>query len=210
MKNPQAAGSEDESGPAEPCQPRLAIFSNVPLAVPTRTTTRTRTKGEGALVSESAFQSAGGDKPNSVPPRSPAESTIISLAQLAPDVRLRRMRLLPGSCPPEADRPDAHSLLCLAPHGVFRAPPIARRAVGSYPAFSPLPFAPSTSSGVPGGLLFCDTFRRAGLASGAPAPSTRHAVWRCSDFPLPQPKPEQRSSATRAAKVQSAPAPVEG
>jgi len=42
--------------------------------------------------------------------------------------------------------PDLHrggqailSLFCLAPHGVFRAPTITRRAVGSYPAFSPFP-----------------------------------------------------------------------
>ena len=33
----------------------------------------------------------------------------------------------------------ARSLFCLAPHGVFRALPVARQAVGSYPAFSPLP-----------------------------------------------------------------------
>ena len=30
-------------------------------------------------------------------------------------------------------------LFCLAPHGVYHAPEIALRAVGSYPAFSPLP-----------------------------------------------------------------------
>ena len=30
-------------------------------------------------------------------------------------------------------------LFCLAPHGVFRAPGLASGAVGSYPAFSPLP-----------------------------------------------------------------------
>jgi len=30
-------------------------------------------------------------------------------------------------------------LLCLAPHGVFRAPFLAVRAVGFYPAISPLP-----------------------------------------------------------------------
>ena len=64
--------------------------------------------------------------------------------------RLRGMRLLPGSCPPEADRPGAGSLLCLAPHGVFRAPALARRAVGSYPAFSPLPRTPC---GEPGGIF---------------------------------------------------------
>ena len=50
------------------------------------------------------------------------------------------MRLLPGNGPPKRDGPDAQrSLFCLALHGVFRAPPVARRAVGFYPAFSPLP-----------------------------------------------------------------------
>lgn len=70
----------------------------------------------------------------------------------------RRMRLLPGGCPAFAE-PDRQPglLLCLAPHGVFRAPALARRAVGSYPAFSPLP-APRCR--VAGGLIFCDTFRR--------------------------------------------------
>ena len=39
-------------------------------------------------------------------------------------------------------------LLCLAPQKVFRAPRIAARAVGFYPAFSPLPVACA-----PGGLF---------------------------------------------------------
>jgi len=41
-----------------------------------------------------------------------------------------------------------HPLLCLAPRGVFRAPELAPRAVGFYPAFSPLPDAET-----PGGLF---------------------------------------------------------
>src|SRR4051812_34720433 len=44
----------------------------------------------------------------------------------------------------------AGSLLCLAPHGVFRASPVARRAVGFYPAFSPLP---RTTCAARGGLF---------------------------------------------------------
>jgi len=39
-------------------------------------------------------------------------------------------------------------LFGLAPRGVFRAPDVATRAVGSYPTFSPLPNAP-TDSGEP-------------------------------------------------------------
>jgi len=55
-----------------------------------------------------------------------------------------RGRLLPGShCHAPKRAPvgsgNPSSLFCLAPHGVFPAPPLAERAVGSYPAFSPLP-----------------------------------------------------------------------
>jgi hypothetical protein len=72
------------------------------------------------------------------------------------------------------------SLFCLAPHGVCRAPALALRAVGSYPAFSPLPSASRL-----GRFVFCDTFRRARLSPDAPACFTRHAALWCSDFPLP-------------------------
>src|SRR6202789_1291221 len=57
-------------------------------------------------------------------------------------------------------------LFGLAPRGVFRAPDVATRAVGSYPTFSPLPNAPTVrgepqvlpaacrrSSSVTGGLF---------------------------------------------------------
>ena len=45
-------------------------------------------------------------------------------------------------------------LFCLAPHGVYHAPAIARRAVGSYPAFSPLPSViPSREFMTAGGLF---------------------------------------------------------
>ncbi len=37
---------------------------------------------------------------------------------------------------------DPASLFGLAPHGVYRAPEVAPRAVGFYPAFSPLPQRP--------------------------------------------------------------------
>src|SRR4051812_41919701 len=46
-------------------------------------------------------------------------------------------------------------LFGLAPDGVFRASAITLGAVGSYPAFSPLPPAEAG-----GGLSFCGTFRR--------------------------------------------------
>ncbi len=63
-------------------------------------------------------------------------------------------------------------LFGLAPRGVFRAPDVATRAVGSYPTFSPLPNElrrnrqgcgfPQTcrrGANVTGGLIFCGTFR---------------------------------------------------
>src|SRR6202050_2997743 len=63
-------------------------------------------------------------------------------------------------------------LFDLAPRGVFRAPDVAIRAVGSYPTFSPLPnelrrnrqgcgFPQACRRGanITGGLIFCGTFR---------------------------------------------------
>jgi hypothetical protein len=63
-------------------------------------------------------------------------------------------------------------LFGLAPRGVFRAPDVAIRAVGSYPTFSPLPnelrrnrqargFPQACRRGdsIAGGLIFCGTFR---------------------------------------------------
>ena len=49
------------------------------------------------------------------------------------------------------------SLFCLAPHGVYRAPELARRAVGFYPAFSPFPRERLQARGR---SVFCDTFHR--------------------------------------------------
>jgi hypothetical protein len=68
-------------------------------------------------------------------------------------------------------------LFGLAPRGVFRAPDVATRAVGSYPTFSPLPNAP-------------DRKRPAlGFASGLPQRCKRHRrfyfLWH---FPWPPPR----------------------
>jgi hypothetical protein len=70
-------------------------------------------------------------------------------------------------------------LFGLAPRGVFRAPDVAIRAVGSYPTFSPLPNALDRNRqpcGFPqvcrrgtsliGGLIFCGTFRRRRFTAG--------------------------------------------
>lgn len=63
-----------------------------------------------------------------------------------------------------AGRPGLPFLLfCLAPQRVYRAPLLALGAVGSYPAFSPLPQPCGR-----GGLSFCDTFRRTVLSFHAP------------------------------------------
>src|SRR5215813_7912626 len=84
---------------------------------------------------------------------------------------------------PRINRPAAHPLFCLAPHGVFRASRITPRAVSSYLAFSPLPALFSKNRR----CVFCDTFRQSRLWSGLPACFTRHAAVWCSDFPPANP-----------------------
>jgi hypothetical protein len=92
---------------------------------------------------------------------------------------------------PEINGPAVLLLFCLAPHGVFPAARITSHAVSSYLAFSPLPALFSKNRR----YLFCDTFRRRGFATVAPAFSTRHAAVWCSDFPLASLSTHQRSSA---------------
>lgn len=71
-------------------------------------------------------------------------------------------------------------LFGLAPRGVFRAPDVTTRAVGSYPTFSPLPNAldrkrPASgfAEGRPprckltGGLIFCGTFRSSAASANS-------------------------------------------
>ena len=75
-------------------------------------------------------------------------------------------------------------LFCLAPHRVYHAPVITRRAVGSYPAFSPLPpVASSYEDFDRRRSVLCDTFRRRGLSPPPPVYSTRYAAVWCPDFP---------------------------
>ena len=67
-------------------------------------------------------------------------------------------------------------LFCLAPHEVCRASFLTVGAVGSYPAFSPLPpFARRR-------FVFCDTVCDRGLHRG-PHAFTWHAALGCPDFP---------------------------
>ena len=79
-----------------------------------------------------------------------------------------------------ASRAGSPLLFGLAPRGVFRASFVAKRAVGSYPTFSPLP-ANQLFEGVlqvslrnatvlefTGGLILCGTFREPQLSSQLP------------------------------------------
>jgi hypothetical protein len=81
-------------------------------------------------------------------------------------------------------------LFGLAPRGVFRAPDVATRAVGSYPTFSPLPNAPDRkrpafgfASGLPQRckhhrrFIFCGTFRGRNVAFRL-RETRRRAPWR--------------------------------
>jgi hypothetical protein len=77
-------------------------------------------------------------------------------------------------------------LFGLAPDGVFRASAIALGAVGSYPAFSPLPLTEAS-----GGLSFCGTFRRKAFRPSSriyPPPCGRgYAASRPVEFGLSSP-----------------------
>ena len=115
-----------------------------------------------------------GCKPNFVCAGCPAER-IIYLLRPYPGLEPFPIRGRTAPCP----------LFGLAPDGVCRAASLALGAVGSYPAFSPLP-RPK-----PWRYIFCGTFRQPTLASELPecisggTGVTRHRVLRCSDFPLP-------------------------
>jgi len=65
------------------------------------------------------------DPRRTMDPRPSCDGCDVTRGPARPLVELRSRRPLP--------------LFCLAPHRVFRAPSVALGAVGSYPAFSPLP-----------------------------------------------------------------------
>jgi hypothetical protein len=96
-----------------------------------------------------------------------------SRSRIAPGLKqpTRGLRALRRS-ETQTGRASPPLLFDLAPRGVFRAPSVATRAVGSYPTFSPLPNAldrrrraKGFALGLPprskltGGLSFCGTFR---------------------------------------------------
>ena len=81
--------------------------------------------------------------------------------------------------PPLNGPSAARSLFCLAPHGVFRAPPVARLVTLTLSLGLTFPKVPAA-----GRSIFCDTFREPSLSARLPAYSTRRVAWWCSDFPL--------------------------
>ena len=93
--------------------------------------------------------------------------------------------LLAGDCSPApatypevlTERTAPAPLFGLAPHGVCPARRIAAAAVRSYRTFSPLP-----GSCLPGGIVFCGTFRKIRFERIPPAVSRHVALWR-PDFP---------------------------
>lgn len=94
-----------------------------------------------APSSRKAPSFVAGDKPNSV--TSAVARGLWMIISLSPARAGRSARAecdyypeAAGLAPGGSGGP--RSLFCLAPHGVCRAPSLARRAVGSYPAFSPL------------------------------------------------------------------------
>ena len=99
---------------------------------------------------------------------------------------------VPETCPANGTRSGQLPgfLFGLAPDGVFRASAIALGAVGSYPAFSPLPPAEAG-----GGLIFCGTFRRKVVTPSArvyPARWPGYAASRPVEFGLSSPAPFSR------------------
>ena len=72
---------------------------------------------------------------------------------------LRRVRRYPGFRPTEVGLRSRRPLplFCLAPHRVFRAPSVTLGAVGSYPAFSPLPALNPPHGALTAGGLFSVT-----------------------------------------------------
>src|SRR5216117_3408325 len=93
------------------------------------------------------------------------EQMVISLGWLSPAISCG----LPAA---QTTRAGSRCLFGLAPTGGCRAAPVARRAVGSYPTVSPLPF------GYKGGLFSVAL----SVASRRPGVTWRSALW-SSDFP---------------------------
>src|SRR5438132_12310899 len=88
-----------------------------------------------------------------------------------------------------ATRAGSRCLLGLAPTGGYRAAPVTRRAVGSYPTFSPLPLDK-------GRFVFCGPIRRLAAPRRYLAVypvelglSSAHPACRCAATIAPHPHP---------------------
>src|SRR5437588_9157671 len=116
---------------------------------------------------------------------------VISLGRLSPATS----RGLPAA---QATRAGSRCLLGLAPTGGYRATPVARRAVGSYPTVSPLPLDKGRS-------VLCGPFRRLAAPRSylAVCPvelglsSTRHSSQHAATI-TPYRHPSQRYQPARA------------
>src|SRR5437588_10764989 len=109
---------------------------------------------------------------------------VISLGWLSPATS----RGLPAA---QATRAGSRCLFGLAPTGGYRATPVARRAVGSYPTVSPLPLDKGRS-------VFCGPFRRLAAPRRylAVCPlelglSSIHRSSRCTATIVPHPSPHK-------------------
>ncbi|CAN5487900.1 hypothetical protein BH09VER1_BH09VER1_50240 [soil metagenome] len=124
--------------------------------------------GEGGPLSEGRPRLVDGCKPDFV---FSAHSRVrsddhLSYLSRGRGIPLGGMRLIPGDIRLRGPaRPSRSSCSVLHRNRVYRAPLLALGAVGSYPAFSPLPRSSCENRG---GLIFCDTFRRTVLSFHAP------------------------------------------
>jgi len=127
---------------------------------------RPRTRESSGSASADRAHAAG-LRPVSLPPRLPVSNFLEgtckpdSVPPVArgwqPFLWDRRHRRPPAAYPEVSAGPASNtSLFGLAPQGVYRASSVAGRAVGSYPAVSPLPSGPKPF----GRFVFCGTFRR--------------------------------------------------
>ncbi len=152
-------------------------------------------KARGAAVSRSAPLYVG-RKPNSVPARllkARRRWSFISRRDFSPPRGVSRHACdrYPGRAAIARHRTGGPaSLFGLAPHGVYRAPEVTLRAVGSYPAFSPLPRGPCE---LRGGIFSVTLSIGRDFRPGPPRLFPRHAALWCSDFPLP-PRRERPST----------------
>jgi hypothetical protein len=109
-----------------------------------------------------------GCKPNFVCPihNGPGRESFVSAASTRNPLARERGRSEPPQGP----------LFGLAPDGVFHAPEFTLRAVGSYPAFSPLLEPQTDAWGLIQRFIFCGTIRRRAFKRHLPRVSCGHSA----------------------------------